>query len=102
MNLARRLTSVPADSSHSIQNDQNRTNPRFLMALKVDATFEDGVFVPARRPVLAHGDRVRLTIEPAAPAMAAAGSNQDGSLINPGSRTDHALALALDFHPDGC
>jgi predicted DNA-binding antitoxin AbrB/MazE fold protein len=73
------------------------------MALKVDATFEDGVFVPARRPVLAHGDRVRLTIEPAAPTVAAtAGSSQGDSLINPGSRTDHALALALDFHPDGC
>ena len=73
------------------------------MALKVDATFEDGVFVPARRPVLAHGDRVRLTIEPAANAVAAAaGPNQRGSLMNPGSRTDHQMAAALDFHPDGC
>ena len=33
------------------------------MALKVDATFTDGVFVPAQRPNLADQERVRLTIE---------------------------------------
>ena len=35
------------------------------MALKVDASFDDGVFVPAQRPALADHERVRLTIEPA-------------------------------------
>jgi predicted DNA-binding antitoxin AbrB/MazE fold protein len=35
------------------------------MALTLDATFENGVFVPAQRPELAEHERVRLTIEPA-------------------------------------
>jgi hypothetical protein len=69
------------------------------MALQVDATFIDGVFVPAQRPNLVNQERVRLTIEPNIKLIA----NPKGEgVINPGSRTDHNLATALDFHPDGC
>lgn len=34
------------------------------IALTVEATFENGVFVPVQRPALAEHERVRLTIEP--------------------------------------
>jgi predicted DNA-binding antitoxin AbrB/MazE fold protein len=68
------------------------------MALKVDASFENGVFVPARRPGLAEHERVRLTIEPADKVETA--SSRSDSSINLDSRT--GLAIALDFHPDGC
>lgn len=70
------------------------------MALKVDASFEGGVFVPAQRPALADRERVRLTIETA--GKTAAISSQAAGLVNPGAQTDHNLATALDFHPDGC
>ena len=70
------------------------------MTLKVDASFEDGVFVPAKRPALADRERVRLTIEPAAKSLP--NSSRGEGLTNPGSRSDHNLAVALDFHPDGC
>ncbi len=36
------------------------------MALSIEATFENGVFVPVRRPALQEHERVRLTIEPMA------------------------------------
>ena len=70
------------------------------MPLEVDATFTDGVFVPAKRPNLVDQERVRLTIEPTV-KMLVNPSRGEGA-INPGSRTDHNLATALDFHPDGC
>jgi predicted DNA-binding antitoxin AbrB/MazE fold protein len=34
------------------------------MPLTVEATFENGVFVPVQRPALADHERVRLTVEP--------------------------------------
>jgi hypothetical protein len=69
------------------------------MALKVDATFENGVFVPANRPNLANLERVRLTIETAASRSRVSGGDPDSEV---GSRTPRDLAIALDFHPDGC
>jgi predicted DNA-binding antitoxin AbrB/MazE fold protein len=36
------------------------------MGLTVEATFENGVFVPVERPGLQEHERVRLTIEPVA------------------------------------
>ena len=71
------------------------------MALKVDASFENGVFVPAKPPGLAERERVRLTIEPAALAhadLSDVGERADRNIL--GSQTDRAIAL--DFHPDGC
>jgi hypothetical protein len=71
------------------------------MAFKVDASFEHGVFVPSRRPSLGERDRVRLTIEPVSDAEADSKSLTDGgNLPDLSSRT--GLAIALDFHPDGC
>ncbi len=67
------------------------------MALKVDASFDDGVFVPAQRPALADHERVRLTIEPAR-QMPARSTHGDG-LIHAGSRTDHNLAVARRYAP---
>lgn len=34
------------------------------MAMTVEATFQNGVFVPVERPLLAEHQRVRLTVEP--------------------------------------
>ncbi len=70
------------------------------MPLKVDATFTDGVFVPAQRPNLVNQERVRLTIEATVKTLVT--PRQGEGAINSGSRTDHSLAMALDFHPDGC
>ena len=73
------------------------------MTLKVDASFENGVFVPTRRPALADHERVRLTIEAAAASSEkSAGSSLGGDPIDRGSRTGTHLAIALDYHPDGC
>jgi predicted DNA-binding antitoxin AbrB/MazE fold protein len=71
------------------------------MALKVEASFENGVFVPARRPELAESERVRLTIERTANTQADSdGFSHRAALTDLGSQT--GLAIALDFHPDGC
>jgi predicted DNA-binding antitoxin AbrB/MazE fold protein len=71
------------------------------MALTVDASFENGVFVPAKRPGLAERERVRLTVEPVADAQAESkGFGNWSDLTDLASRT--GLAIALDFHPDGC
>jgi predicted DNA-binding antitoxin AbrB/MazE fold protein len=73
------------------------------MALNVDASFEDGVFVPARRPTLVEGERVRLTIEPFTASVDEAKSVSPAERSNgKASPTDRDLALALDFHADGC
>jgi predicted DNA-binding antitoxin AbrB/MazE fold protein len=75
------------------------------MSLKVDASFENGVFVPAHRPDLADRERVRLTIEPTATTRARAqaeGLSHVDGVIDHRSRTEHSLAIALDYHPDGC
>jgi hypothetical protein len=75
------------------------------MALKVDASFENGVFVPAKRPGLAERERVRLTVEPVADAHADSkgfSHRDDFSDLASRSGLAIALAIALDFHPDGC
>jgi hypothetical protein len=71
------------------------------MAFKVDASFENGVFVPTQRPGLSERERVRLTIEPVADLQADSKDSSEGeSLIKFGSQT--GVAVALDYHPDGC
>ena len=71
------------------------------MALKVDASYENGVLVPATPLVLAEHEQVRLTIEPTARTHSDCNTfSQRKDRKNLGSRTDQALAL--DFHPDGC
>ncbi len=67
------------------------------MSLKVNAAFENGVFVPATRPELAERERVRLTIERQSRDSARSEARPAGGL-----RKDGDLAVALDYHPDGC
>jgi Protein of unknown function DUF104 len=73
------------------------------MALKVNASFQNGVFVPAERPTLADRERVRLTIETTNGAVASSlRAGRDEGQARVGLRTDSDLAIPLDFHPDGC
>jgi hypothetical protein len=73
------------------------------MALKVDASFEDGVFVPAQRPSLAERERVRLTIERVGNTQTDSREfSQREHSTDLGARTGHELTIAIDFHPDGC
>jgi Protein of unknown function DUF104 len=73
------------------------------MALRIDASFEKGVFVPARAPALTDRERVRLLIEPATSASQdSTGSRRDEHLPERSILTGPGLAAALDFHPDGC
>jgi Protein of unknown function DUF104 len=67
------------------------------MSLKVDASFENGVFVPSTRPVLADRERVRLTIERQSRDSGRSEAHPAGSL-----RKDGDLTVDLDYHPDGC
>ena len=72
------------------------------MALKVDATFQNGVFVPAARLDLTDREPVRLTIETTAKLANPGGFRRGDRPAHAQSRTDCDLAVALDFHPDGC
>jgi hypothetical protein len=70
------------------------------MEWKVDASFDRGVFVPETRPRLSDGARVRLTIEPARTEPSRAPDTDRP--MSPTEPTGTGLALALDYHPDGC
>jgi Protein of unknown function DUF104 len=67
------------------------------MGLQVEATFENGVFVPEKQPHFSDRTRVRLTIE------RASGTNASDAVAAPTSlRRDRDTAAALGYHPDGC
>ena len=72
------------------------------MAVTIEATYENGVFVPARRPALADRQRVRLTIEP---VIATTGAGPPPSVGPARGRIRIDLALAREiasspvFHP---
>jgi hypothetical protein len=68
-----------------------------MMVLKIDASFENGVFVPSTRPGLADRERVRLTVEFGSPPTGASRENTTQR-----ARSDGNPASALDYHPDGC
>ena len=74
------------------------------MAFKIDASFENGVFVPANRPSLAERERVRLTIESVDSIQADFKSfgRQEEVCNNLGEQNDRNVAITLDYHPDGC
>ena len=67
------------------------------MVLKIEALFENGVFVPARRPGLADRERVQLTVELGSLPTGASRENTAQR-----ARTDGNPVIALDYHPDGC
>ncbi|MGA2231701.1 MAG: antitoxin family protein [Tepidisphaeraceae bacterium] len=73
------------------------------MTLKVDATYENGVFVPTEQPALADHERVRLTIETV--------SNEPGAMeivrrrgerrIQLDPQLAEEIARSSDFNPEG-
>jgi predicted DNA-binding antitoxin AbrB/MazE fold protein len=71
--------------------------------MTIDATCENGVFVPAQRPELAEHERVRLTIEPAPTAPAPAGTPDPGIVSKYRTRRtsiDAALSREIASSPD--
>lgn len=69
----------------------------------IDATFENGVFVPAQRLTLSDHERVRLTIEP----ISTVSQRVETIAVRRGKRIRLNPALAKDiavgpeFHPHG-
>ena len=68
------------------------------MVVKLDASFQNGVFVPAERPNLMDREPVRLTVERGSASNRGA---RDGQMTT-GSGSGHSQAAVLDYHPDGC
>jgi hypothetical protein len=68
-----------------------------MMTMKIVASFENGVFVPTSRPGLDERERVRLTVE----RQPQGGGEKAQSALEP-ARSPGDVALALDYHPDGC
>ena len=73
------------------------------MSLTVEATFENGVFVPTQRPTLADHERVRLTVETIAPApqrLQTVRLRRDQRIrLDPTLAQD--IAQSPEFDPDG-
>ena len=69
----------------------------------IDATFENGVFVPAKRPILADHERVRLTIEPIAalPRRSKAMGRRRSKRIRINPSLAREIAVSPEFHPHG-
>jgi hypothetical protein len=71
--------------------------------LTVEATFENGAFVPVERPALQERERVRLTIEP----MAVNSSGLEeirrrrGRRIRLDAQLAHQIATSPEFDLDG-
>jgi hypothetical protein len=75
------------------------------MALTVQATYEDGVFVPAQKPPLANHDRVRLIVEPIGGAQGPEAGTvlfRKAKRIRLDPELARQIASAPEFHPDGC
>jgi predicted DNA-binding antitoxin AbrB/MazE fold protein len=74
-----------------------------LMSIRVEAIFENGVFVPAQRPALAEHEKVRLTVD----SVTANSSHVETVRRRRAKRIvlDSALAqdiaLSHDFESDG-
>ena len=73
------------------------------MALVVEATFENGVFVPAQRPALPEHERVRLTIEPVAVKTSGLEDirRRRGRRIRLDTELAHQIASSPEFDLDG-
>ncbi len=68
------------------------------MVVKLDASFQNGVFVPAERPNLMDREQVRLTVE----RSTASNRHERDGQTKPEPGNDDNLAAVLDYHPDGC
>jgi predicted DNA-binding antitoxin AbrB/MazE fold protein len=73
------------------------------MALTVEATFENGVFVPVQRLALQEHQRVRLTIEPMAGNSAGLEDirRRRGRRICLDAELAHQIASSPEFELDG-
>jgi predicted DNA-binding antitoxin AbrB/MazE fold protein len=72
------------------------------MSLTVEATFENGVFVPVQRPALADHERVRLTVEPieTSPSAAEIVRRRGENRIQLDPQLAQEIALSKELHPD--
>lgn len=71
------------------------------MTLTVEATYENGVFVPDRRLELADHERVRLTVErPADPTALEIVRSRRGNRIQIDPDDAREIALAPEFLPE--
>jgi predicted DNA-binding antitoxin AbrB/MazE fold protein len=73
------------------------------MTLTVEATYENGVFVPAQKPTLADHQRVRLTVESvgSAPAGVEPARRRRDRRIVLESNLAQEIAESPEFNPDG-
>jgi predicted DNA-binding antitoxin AbrB/MazE fold protein len=73
------------------------------MAMSIDATFENGVFVPVQKPTLADHERVRLTVEVIAPARRGTATIRlpRGARILLDPNLAKEIAQSAEFHPNG-
>jgi predicted DNA-binding antitoxin AbrB/MazE fold protein len=72
------------------------------MSLTVEATYENGVFVPLQRPALPDHERVRLTVEPIASPTSAAEivRHRRENRIQLDLQLAQEIALSKELHPD--
>jgi predicted DNA-binding antitoxin AbrB/MazE fold protein len=73
------------------------------IAQTLEATFENGVFVPAQRPTLADHERVRLTIETISPTPQRLETlhHRRRHRIHLNPSLAHDIAQSPEFYPDG-
>jgi predicted DNA-binding antitoxin AbrB/MazE fold protein len=72
------------------------------MTQTIEATYENGVFVPVHPPALADHDRVRLTVEPICAADASAldivkRGRTERLIVDPSIAADIALSPEFDL-----
>ena len=70
------------------------------MALTVEATFENGVFVPVQRPALGENERVRLTVERINGAETGGGALAACRRIVIDPELAREIGSSPAFHPD--
>jgi hypothetical protein len=71
------------------------------MTLNIEATFENGVFVPANKPAIAEHQRVRLLVEPISPGTEARPPKvqlHDRIRVDPSLAEE--IALSAEFIPE--
>ena len=69
------------------------------MAMTIEATYENGVFVPAEKPALAEHERVRLVVEPL-PAAAKPDGRPDPFRDHKRIQIDPQLAREIASSPE--
>jgi predicted DNA-binding antitoxin AbrB/MazE fold protein len=74
-----------------------------IMAMTIDATFENGVFVPVHRPALAEHERVRLVVQSINPPHSGASSvrRRRGQRISLDADLTNEIAGSPYFDPYG-